>query len=388
MKIFFWISFFTIIYSYGGYVFISLIILKLKPKRWVVSDKAYNFPTISLIIAAYNEESIIEEKIKNSKALRYDPSKLEIIFVTDGSTDSSPDIVSRYPEIRLLHENKRSGKSAAVNRAVSLANHEILVFCDANTDLNPDALLLIANHYEDPNVGGVSGEKKIKIAPNSAASGGEGIYWKYESFLKRMDSKLYSIVGAAGELFSVRKSLYEFIEPDTILDDFIISLRINLKGYSIVYEPGAFAEETSSASIKEEKKRKVRIAAGAFQSMGRLGELWKVWKNPRLSFLFISHKVLRWTLCPVFILTLFLSNLVIILDEGLALSSIYLYIFFLQSIFYLLATIGWLQSNRPKANKIFYIPYYFVFMNLSVFQGFLLFIRGKQSAVWDRSKRA
>jgi cellulose synthase/poly-beta-1,6-N-acetylglucosamine synthase-like glycosyltransferase len=366
---------------------ISLLLLKFR-KKTPLPLSSSPWPSLSLIVAAYNEEDIIEEKIKNCLELEYDSDKLEIIFVTDGSSDSTPEMIRKYSQIKLLHEEKRSGKAAAVNRAVHQAQNEILVFCDANTFLNPGALKFLAQPYADPSVGGVSGEKKIRVNSDSAASGGEGFYWKYESFLKKMDSRLLTIVGAAGELFSVRKSAFVFIEPDTILDDFVISLRINLKGYRILYEPRAFAEETSSESIQEEKKRKVRITAGGFQSISRLPQLWKFWNHPTLSFLYISHRVLRWTLCPLAIIFLLLSNIILVFSNGLNDLSFYFWVLVLQTVFYLFSSIGWILSNSPRSIKIFYIPYYFLFMNLNVFQGFILFLKGSQSAVWDKSKRS
>ena len=383
MKTIFWTSFLILFYSYGGYLLFSMIFImfkKHKPKS-IFKQNPENLPSVSLIIAAYNEESTIQEKIDNCFNLIYPKKLLEIIFITDGSTDSTPEKIKRYSELRLLHQIQRSGKPAAINRAVPFAKHEILVFCDANTFLNPESILFMVNHYEDPKVGGVSGEKKIRLTEGSVASGGEGIYWKYESLLKKMDSKLYSVIGAAGELFSVRRALFEFINPNTIIDDFVISLKINLKGYRIIYEPKAFAEEYASSSISEERKRKYRISAGAFQAMGLLPQLWNFTKYPLLTFLYFSHRVLRWTLCPIALFCLLFCNFFIWN------SSFYGTTLIVQIIFYLLALVGFLSSNQKNIHKIFYVPFYFLFMNYAVIKGFILFLTGQQSSIWEKSNR-
>ena len=187
--------------------------------------------------------------------------------------------------------------------------HPIPYFQDANTLLNPSCVREIVKHYADPGVGGVAGEKKIITSERDKAAGaGEGIYWKYESLLKKLDSDLYSVVGAAGELFSVKTSLFHEAAEDTIIEDFVQSLQICMEGYVIRYEPNAFATETASASMREEQKRKIRIAAGAFQAMVILKGLFNVFRYPVLSFQFISHRILRWTLCPFACWYVFLSN--------------------------------------------------------------------------------
>jgi poly-beta-1,6-N-acetyl-D-glucosamine synthase len=231
----------------------------------------------------------------------------------------------------------------------------------------------------------VAGEKKIiSKEKDKAAGAGEGIYWKYESYLKKLDSEFYSVVGAAGELFSVKTSLFHEAAEDTVIEDFVQSLQICMEGYVIRYEPKAFAIETSSASMKEEQKRKVRIAAGAFQAMYILRGLFNIFRYPVLSFQFISHRVLRWTLCPLCLIMLFISNLWLVYTGA---SFIYHVVLLAQCVFYVLCLAGWLMANRNLKTKVFYIPYYFLFMNLSVFMGFYRFIRKKQSALWEKAAR-
>ncbi|MDX5319878.1 MAG: glycosyltransferase family 2 protein, partial [Bacteroidota bacterium] len=231
-----------VFYAYLGYGLLLWMILKIRgdyPQQ--EAPDSYS-PSISLIVPCFNEADYILEKVANSKALEYPADKLQLIFISDGSNDATAELLREVPGILHLHEDQRAGKAAAMNRAMAYAEGEIVVFCDANTDLNPEALRYLSRHYADEKVGGVTGEKRIVKRDEAGASeAGEGIYWKYESFLKKADSRLYTVVGAAGELMSYRKSLYEPLEPDTLLDDFMQSMRVVLKGYRVVYEPLAVA---------------------------------------------------------------------------------------------------------------------------------------------------
>ena len=259
---------------------------------------------------------------------------------------------------------------------------EVAVFTDANTFLNPDAIVKICRHYTDKTVGCVAGEKRVQIGDNADASAaGEGFYWKYESALKKWDSELYSVVGAAGELFSVRRSLYQDVPVDTVLDDFMISMLIAKKGYRIVYEPGAYAIETASENVSEELKRKIRIAAGGIQSILRLKSLFNPFKYPVLSFQYISHRVLRWTVTPFLLILLF------VLNAFLPNNTLYNSIFAAQILFYLLAFLGFIMEKRQIRIKALFIPYYFCVMNYAVLMGIIRYFTKKQSAVWEKAQR-
>ncbi|GAB3937244.1 glycosyltransferase family 2 protein [Mucilaginibacter myungsuensis] len=389
MEIAFWFSLFMAFYTYVGYGILLFIIIKIKRavkgRKVPVDLPGEQLPTCALVIAAYNEETIIREKIADTLALSYPEGKLKIYFVTDGSTDNTAAIISEYPQINLLHKDGRSGKIVAMHRAMEFVDAEVAVFTDANTMLNREALLKICRHYADPTVGAIAGEKRVLVKEtDDASAAGEGFYWKYESTLKKWDSELYSVVGAAGELFSVRRDLYKPVPLDTILDDFMISMYIAQDGYRIIYEPEAYASESSSANVTEELKRKVRIAAGGIQSIIRLAPLLNIFKYPILSFQYISHRVLRWTVTPFFMIAALILNVVISIQGA---GLIYDLLLFGQVMFYLLALLGMIMEKRQIRVKALFVPYYFCVMNYAVLAGIIRYFKGKQSAAWERSAR-
>lgn len=383
----FWISVFIVFYTYLGYGILLYLLVQLRRlfrgKRTVSVDME-QLPALTLVVAAYNEAALMEAKISNTLALAYPKERLRLLFVTDGSTDESPQIISRYPAIRLMHTPERRGKIHAIHRAMETVDTEVVVFTDANTFLNEDALIKIARHYSDPTVGAVSGEKRVRIDNVADATAGEGFYWKYESALKKWDSELYSVVGAAGELFSIRQSLYEPVPADTVLDDFMISMLIAARGYRIVYEPEAYATEGASENIGEELKRKVRIAAGGIQSILRLPQLFNVFKYPLLSFQYVSHRVLRWTVTPFFMIASLVLNVILVLRGA---GAVYSVLLACQLAFYLFALLGWLAQQRSLKIKVLFIPYYFCVMNYAVLAGIIRYTRRQQSAVWEKAKR-
>ena len=388
METLFWLSIFIVFYTFFGYGILLYILVKLrvaiKGRRALPNPTETELPTLTLVVSAYNEAACMDEKIGNTLGLAYPKNKITYIFVTDGSTDNTPEIISRYPAIKLMHRPERRGKIAAMERAMETVTSEIAVFTDANTMLNNMALINIARHYADSTVGAVSGEKRVHIDELADATAGEGFYWKYESKLKTWDSELYSVVGAAGELFSVRTSLYTPVPPDTVLDDFMISMRIAEMGYRIVYEPASYATESSSENVGEELKRKVRIAAGGIQSILRLKSLFNPFRNFVLSFQYISHRVLRWTVTPFFMILAFIANAVIVLHGG---SSIYKVIFACQVAFYFCAAVGFLLEQSKLRVKALFVPYYFCMMNYAVIAGIRRYMLKKQTVIWEKAKR-
>jgi len=387
LEIIFWILIGIIFYTYLGYGIILFLLIRIKrffSKKESFQVNETDLPEVTLLIAAYNEQDYVKAKIENTLQLNYPAEKLQQIWVTDGSTDKTPEILAAYPEVEVLHEPERNGKIAAMNRAIKFVKTPIVIFSDANTLLGKESIIKIAGMFSNLNTGCVSGEKRIMNDDKEAASAaGEGIYWKYESTLKKWDAEIYSAVGAVGELFAIRTELFNEVEPDTLLDDFIISLRVAMKGYKIDYDPEAYPIETASANVKEELKRKIRIAACGIQSVVRLYPLLNISKYGMLSFQYISHRVLRWTITPVALLLVLVLNIVLI-----PVLEFYTIIMTLQVLFYLSAFTGWILENKKLKVKIFFIPYYFFIMNYAVFMGFGRYIRKAQSVNWERAKRA
>lgn len=392
LKILLWVLIFIVFYAYIGYGILLYLLVKIKriikghPKSY--QDGSYE-PEVTLLITAFNEKDFVDQKVKNSRALNYPGDKLKIVWCTDGSDDGTPDMLQKYDDITVYHKDERKGKIHAMNRAARLIESPIIVFSDANTDLGKDSIQRIVNMFANPRVGCVSGEKRIySKSKDSAAGAGEGLYWKYESTLKKLDGELYSVVGAAGELFAVRNELHEDVEPDTLLDDFIISLRIAMKGYTIQYDPEAYAIEHASANVKEELKRKIRIAAGGIQSVVRLAPLLNIFNYGLLSFQYISHRVLRWTLAPLSLLFILVINAILAANAGFFTTNLYSILFWAQLIFYIMALLGWYLENRKIKLKLLFVPYYFFIMNYAMFLGLNRYLKKQQKVTWERAKRS
>jgi|WetSurMetagenome_2_1015567.scaffolds.fasta_scaffold16967_3 cellulose synthase/poly-beta-1,6-N-acetylglucosamine synthase-like glycosyltransferase len=377
-----------VIYTYCGYGILLVVLVKLKRLLGYkifspIMPSDDSLPEVTLLICAYNEEAIIKEKIDNCNSLNYPNKKLNFLWVTDGSNDSTNSILSQFPKIRVIYNPERKGKTSAINHGMTEVKTPLVVFTDANTMLNEDAIRNIVIQFQDRKVGCVSGEKRVKSKScKQVAANGEGLYWKYESALKKLDYELYSTMGAAGELFAIRKELYEELPENILLDDFIISMNILIKGYKIAYTKKAFAIEYGSVNLKEESKRKTRISAGGIQSIWMLKKLLNPFKYPIASFQYISHRLLRWSIAPIALVLLIPLNICL-----LTYSYTYIIIFMLQIIFYCLALYGYFQNKNNKKTKVVRIIYYFVFMNINIFRG-MKYLYFKTDGKWEKAKRS
>lgn len=388
LEILFWLCAGIVFYSFLGYGILLLIWVGIKqlfqPAAFVFNERFE--PAVTLIIPCYNESAVLEEKIANCHSLQYPADKLTLIFITDGSTDQSVTILAKHPEILLLHLPERKGKTAAENRAMQFVQTPIVIFSDANAFLNPEAIGQMVKHFADERTGCVAGEKKIVMQrAANAGTAGEGMYWRYESRLKKLDSQCNSAVGAAGELVAFRTALYQPLPEDTILDDFMQSMQIAAAGYRIVYEPMAIATENASANVQEELKRKVRIATGSWQAMKRLASVldWK--KTPTLCFQYFSHRILRWAVTPILLIVLVLLNLFLWI-EG---KPVYALLFYLQTFFYLIACVGYLLRNRKLSQQWFFVPYYFCVMHYAVLAGWIQYRKRKNlTGIWEKATRS
>ena len=394
MEIAFWILLLIVFYTFAGYAILLAILLFFKKlvKRSSADKRAETaeLPRVCMFMAAYNEKDYVDAKVANLLALDYPKDKIQYLWVTDGSDDGTPDLLEKYPQMQVQHLPQRRGKIHAMNRGMQFVDAPIVIFSDSNTMLCREVVRVMVETFHDPKVGCIAGEKRIAdLNADGAAGSGENIYWKFESWVKRMDSELNSAVGAVGELFAIRTQLYTEVENDTILDDFIISLRIAEKGYRIAYTPNAYAIESASVNITEELKRKVRIAAGGLQTIGRLKELLNPFRFGWLSFQYISHKVLRWTLAPLSLFVLLFLNFFIVLNSGQwGFDNFYSVFFYFQLFMYLQAFLGWLFERQKLRFKFLFTPFYFVVMNYASILGIIRFLKGKQSVNWEKSKRA
>ena len=391
LKILFWAMLLIVFYTYIGYGILLYIIIRLKrffrgKPREAVLPPDEELPDMTLLICAYNEEDVVAEKMKNTLAIDYPKDKFRIMWVTDGSNDHTNELLKAYPEVDIVFSPERRGKSAALKHGLRELKTRYVAFTDANTMLNPGAMKEIARQFMDPTVGCVSGEKRVMAKKDGdMAAEGEGLYWRYESTLKRWDSELYSTMGAAGELYAIDPTLVREVPDEALLDDFMMSMYVVEAGKRIAYAPDAYAQEYGSANIFEESKRKRRIAAGGLQSIWWLRRMLNPMRQPLVTFQYVSHRVLRWSITPVaMIILLIVNGLLSIMGAGL----FYDIILILQILFYTMALIGWLSSRYGHKNKILYTIYYFVFMNINVFRGMAYLRTHGKSGAWEKAKRS
>lgn len=385
MEIIFWTSSAIIFYHFVGYGILMTLLNKFKKKKTQFENLEDNdLPEVTMLIAAYNEEDCIEDKIRNSLALDYPKHRLKIAVVSDGSDDQTNTIVRKYPQVQLFYKPQRAGKIAAVNRVMPYVSTPITVFTDANVMISKQGIWQMVEHFQSNLVGAVSGEKTvISQAEDTASASGEGFYWKYESYLKRMDSQWNTMVGSAGELFAVRTHLFEPIDQSTLIEDFVMTMRLAADGYKVAYEPRALAVETGSESMEEEQKRKVRISAGGIQAVLKLLPLLNFFKYGKLTFQYVSHRALRWTLIPIALVSTMITSLQLAGDNW-----IYDVLLRSQLIFYLLAFTGHAIRNAKTSVKWLHIPYYFTFMHICVVLGWFKYFNGSQKVTWEKARRA
>ncbi len=386
-EISFWVSFFLIGYCYLGYGLIAFIITLVRSRKKIpdnLTDK--ELPAVTLVITAFQESAFLREKLLNVQELDYPAELITVLLVIDEPDQQSLDIIKEFPKLQKLIQPERTGKYNAICAAMKLVQTPIVVFSDANCKLNAVSLRKLVRHYGDSKVGAVAGEKKIVYRDiHSALGQAEGWYWEYESLMKKLDAGLYTVVGAAGELFSIRTSLFHPMDQPVILDDLVISLQICLQGYRIAYEPQAFASELPSASLSEEKKRKTRIAAGAFQSLHLLKDLLHPFRFPVLYFQFLSRRLFRWIISPLFLIILLFTNICLVIRGP---SNEWYDLFLgLQLLVYIIALVGYLLIRSGKNAGLSGIPFYFLFMNYCILRGFFRFLGRKQPVNWEKAQR-
>ena len=386
----FWFFVISIFYTYLGYPMLLTLLARFRSKP---KTNPATYPEVTLLIAAYNEEDVIKDKIENTLLLDYPKEKLQVIVAADGSDDGTAQIVQQYVSqgVELSHIPERQGKMAAINRAMTMARGDIVVLSDANNMFGRDAVSEMVKPFTDPSVGAVSGAKKI-ITDGNLLGESEGLYWKYESFIKEQETRLGTCTGAAAEILAIRREEFE-PPPDYIInDDFYILMHIIKQGKRVIYAPGAHSFERVSSSPQGEITRRTRIIAGRYQAMTLSPRLLN-WRRPLVVWQIVSHKFLR-PLVPFAMIGALLANIGALIWQNpsqnpvifLALPFNWLSLI-LQVLFYLLALAANIFKFKGKPGKILYIPAFLVNSNLAALVGFHRYITGRQTVLWDRVAR-
>lgn len=372
------VSIALIVYVYFGYPLMLLCLQFVVPAEKINKDPAIR-PFVTLMISCFNEEDVIEEKLKNSLSTDYPKDRMEIIVVSDASSDRTDDIVASFSGdgIKLVKQNERLGKTFGLNLGVAAAQGEIIVFSDANAMYEPDAILHLVENFADEQIGYVVGEARYRNSEATAAGKSEGVYWQYEIALKTMESKLHSMVGGDGAIYAIRRELYQDLRV-TDINDFVNPLQIIAKGFRGIYAPQAVCWEDTSGVFSKEFGRKVRIVNRAFSGLFRVKEVLNPFRTGFFAWEILSHKLLRW-LAPVFLLIFVVASLMLA-SQG---SLIYQYITWLTVLFCWLAYGGYLFSNSEKSIVLFHYPYYFILVNLASLIGVSRSLRGSVRSTWN-----
>lgn len=381
-KIIYWTAIGLVVYTYAIYPCLlwCWCVLARKRKKSPELGKE-KLPGITLLVAAYNEADCLAAKIQNALQIDYPEELLEIWIVTDGSTDNSPLIVREFPRVQLFHQPERLGKIQAIQRVIGSVQTELVVFSDANALLNKGSLRAIVMAFTDPLVGAVAGEKRVVDAQDAVT--GESMYWKYESMVKKWEGGVYSVTGSAGEIFAIRKSLYQAVPANTLSDDLAISWQIIAQGYRMEYAADAYSSELGLVNIRQSFTRRIRVAAGSVQAALRIfsgkGYAWK----PIFWWEVISHRILRTLVVPYLILLIGCLNLFLICN-----GVTYKILFAIQLYTYLATWFYWIKSSSQKQPVWISLPTFFILVHFAMIRGALSLWLGKQSVLWETYPRS
>ncbi|MBP7507947.1 MAG: glycosyltransferase family 2 protein [Prolixibacteraceae bacterium] len=381
MKVIFYILLGLTLYTYIIYPVILFIIVKaygfLKKNNMDNSTDLIHENTVSvaMICAMFNEEKVAEDKIRNFFDLSYKNKKLYI--GSDGSNDRTNEILKKYlndKRIKIFFFPRR-GKVFVINDLIENATEDVIIFTDANSMYQKDSIEKLLDCFRDTNIGAVCG--RLKLVQKGGTSG-EGFYWRYETWIKKQESLLGAVMGGNGAIYAVRRELLSPINTNTINDDFVISMKVIEKGYGMVYAEDAVAAEEVGDSDSVEFKRHIRDGAGHYRAMITLFRLLNP-MHPKIFFLYVSHRIIRWLVpfffVPLLMLPLFIEN-----------DSVTIGLFFIQVVIYIFAIIGFMLRNKVKI-KIFYIPFYFIMINIALLIGFFKVMLGFQKVTWDSTVR-
>ena len=382
----FWISFSLVLYSYFLYPLVLFVIYSLEQirrdlnylpsrrDRRVAEPGVSQFPGVTLVVAAHNEEKHIREKLANLRELEYARERLQIIIVSDGSTDGTNELLSAAADdqIEVILLPSRAGKANALNTGVAQAKHDILVFSDAATLFASDALIKLVRHFSIPTIGVVCGFLRFRSSAESQQT--EGVYWKYETVLRLMEARLGATLTASGAIYALRRECFRALTPDVVIEDFVVPMRARQLGYSVHCDPEAVALEYAAPTVSGEFTRRVRLAGGSFRAVK---DLVRVRLNPITTLALASHKLLRWVV-PFLLILAFVANLFLIGNR------IYLAALVCQVGCYLWGLLGFKFREQMKRVRFGLVGYFWLAMNLAFIVGFWRFLSGRQDSAWQR----
>ncbi len=373
IRFLFWISVLFIVYTYLLYPMLIVMASRLKGRQPAPVDDGTAYPSLTMIIIAFNEEKKILDKLENCRKLDYPADLFNVIVVSDGSTDRTASILRNQDDILFIEDDVNRGKPHQINNAVKHCDSDLIVFSDTRQMYEPDALRKLARNFTDPAVGAVSGELTF-ISTKDMTERSVGLYWKYEKILRNAESTVDSTLGVTGAIYAIRRSLIEPIPDDTILDDIEIPLRAFRKGYRVIFDGEAIAYDTASAEIEAEFRRKVRTLAGNFQLFDRNPWLLNPVSN-RIFWQSVSHKLFR-LFVPYFMILALITSF-------MAGGTVFRSIFWVQIVFYALGILGLASSRLKKSRSINFIS---VFISLNTAAVFALFqySSGKADAKWKK----
>lgn len=378
----FWICIFLLIYPYTFYPLLLTVLSKLRKNDFNPANTEDYQPLVTLIISAYNEEDIIKEKLENTVSINYPIDKLEVLIVSDASTDKTDDIVNHWsvgnPNFKLIRQKQRLGKTSGLNLAVPNAKGEIIVFSDANAMYHENSIIELIKYFTNPQIGYVMGAAMYNAAKDPSSES-EGLYWKFELFVKKLETKFYSVVGGDGAIYAIRKELYWELDKDDI-NDFVNPLQIVSKNYIGIFNPDAICFEDSAGDFKKEFKRKRRIVNRSWRAVKKYFNWFDIGKHYKFLFELFSHKIIRWFSFPILLMVLILNLIIVILtvQPFYLITLTGLFIFGILTLFGIQYDI----SNKEMP-KIIFIPYYYSFVHVAAFLGIFDEIRGIKHTTWE-----
>jgi cellulose synthase/poly-beta-1,6-N-acetylglucosamine synthase-like glycosyltransferase len=380
----FWVCFLLVVHTYLLYplfLFVASSAIQVwrdwqyltrRRDRRRIPPEPLELPEVSLIIPAYNEERHLADKLVNVRALDYPKDALDILFVSDGSTDGTSAILrdAEGGNIRVSYLAERAGKADALNHAVTWARHDLLVFSDAATLFAPDAVKKLVRHFSDPRVGVMCGALQFRAGAESQQT--EGVYWRYESMLRLMESRLGVTLNASGAIYAIRRECFVPIPANTLVEDLVVPLAARRRGFRVGYDPEATAVDFAPPTVADEFTRRVRIATGSFRA---LGQIFSARLDPLTAGAFVSHKLLRWFL-PFFLVGMLVTSAAL-LD-----SPLYRALFGLQVLFYGWGLVGYLFRPRIQGIRFALLAYYLLAIHLAFLVGFVRYLSGRREIEW------